>query len=80
MTWAEPFGLGELGLLPWDFWRLTVREFWIKHDAFIRSEGRAESAWIRQAIRTKRYKPSDKNAMVREANWLKRYPVKPWLK
>lgn len=79
MQWAEKFGVGELGLMPWEFWHLTVREFWIKHDAFIRDEGRKESAWLRHAVRTKRFKASDKNALIKEANRLKRYPVKPWL-
>lgn len=65
--------------MPEQFWRLTVREFWIKHDGFTRAEGRAESALIRQALRTSRYKEPDRNAMNREANRLKRYPLKPWL-
>lgn len=68
-----------MGLMPWDFWRLTVREFWLKHDAFVREENRKEAAWIRQAVRTKRYKAADKNTLLRAANSLKRYPVKPWL-
>jgi hypothetical protein len=66
--------------MPWDFWRLTVREFWLKHDAFIRSEGRAEAALIRQALRRGRYKEKDRNALNRQANQLNRYPVKRWLR
>lgn len=69
-----------MGLAPQDFWSLTVREFWIKHDAFVRAEDRAESAWLRQALRTKRYKDRERNAMTKEANRLKRYPVKSWLR
>lgn len=66
--------------MPWEFWRLTVREFWIKHDAFVREENRNEAAWMRQAARTTRMKEQHKNALIRGANWLKRYPEKPWLK
>lgn len=62
------------------FWRLTVREFWIKHDAFVRKEDRAEAALMRQALRTHRYKDRTRNLLNQEANRRKRYPVKPWLK
>ena len=67
-------------LAPREFWALTVREFWIKHDAFRRKEDRAESALMRQALRTEQYKTKDRNAMTRDANRLKRYPIKPWLR
>jgi hypothetical protein len=62
------------------FWNLTKREFDIKVDAFKRAEDRRESALIRQALRTAPYKAKDRNVMQREANRLRRYPVKPWLK
>lgn len=65
--------------MPEQFWRLTVREFWMKHDAFVRAEGRAESAWIRNALRTKQYKAPVRSQMQQQANRLKRYPLKPWL-
>lgn len=80
MQWAEQFGIGELGLMPEHFWSLTVREFWIKFEAFARAEGRAESAQMRQALRVGNYKKGDRAAMMRDANALRRYPVKPWLK
>ena len=41
LTWAEPFGLGELRLLPDQFWRLTPREFDLLHAGFFRREDRA---------------------------------------
>ena len=41
LTWAEAFGLGELALVPRDFWGLTLREFWLMHDGFFRREDRA---------------------------------------
>lgn len=79
LEWAEPFGIGELGLDPDVFWRLTPREFWIKYEAFIRSEDRRESEWLRHALRTASYKDNARRKMERAANALKRYPVKPWL-
>jgi hypothetical protein len=79
VQWAEQFGLGELGLMPEQFWALTVREFWIKFEAFARSESRAEAALIRQALRLGNYKKGDRAAMTRDATALRRYPVKPWL-
>lgn len=78
--WAEEVGLGELRLNPEVFWQLTKREFDIKFEAFRRAEDRQESARIRQALRTAPYKAKDRAAMQREANRLRRYPVKPWLK
>lgn len=65
--------------MPQQFWSLTMREFGIKHAAFIRAEDRAEAALMRQDLRTQRYKTKDRNAMTRMANRLKRYPVKSWL-
>ena len=39
--WAEPFGLGELQLLPASFWGLTPREFRLLEEGFWRREDRA---------------------------------------
>src|SRR5262245_45892220 len=41
LTWAEAFGLGELALLPDQFWHLSVREFRLLRDGFFRREDRA---------------------------------------
>jgi Phage tail assembly chaperone protein, TAC len=40
LTWAEPFGLGELQLTPATFWHLTPREFAILHAGFHRRQDR----------------------------------------
>lgn len=69
-----------MNLDPDVFWRLTMREFGMKYDAFVRAEDRRESAMLRQALRTvSGYKKADRMKMERAANMLKRYPVKPWL-
>jgi hypothetical protein len=67
-------------LMPCEFWSLTVREFWIKHDAFIRAEDRRESAFIRHALRSVSLKPKAWNQLNKQANVLRRYPVKRWLR
>ena len=41
LGWAEQFGLGELQLLPDQFWRLTMREFDLLRAGFHRREDRA---------------------------------------
>lgn len=66
--------------MPWEFWRLTVREFWIKYEAFRRAEDRREAELIRQDLRTTPMKAKDRNILNRQANALKRYPVKRWLR
>ena len=68
-----------MGLMPEQFWSLTVREFWLKHAAFSRAEDRAESAMVRQALRLGNFKKSAANQLHQYANALKRYPIKPWL-
>lgn len=39
--WAEQIGLGELGLKPWEFWRLTPHEFDLMLEGFFRRQDRA---------------------------------------
>jgi hypothetical protein len=69
-----------MGLAPEAFWSLTVREFWIKHRAFTRSEDRQRSLMIEHAARTGQgYKDTDRAALHRHANALRRYPLKKWL-
>jgi hypothetical protein len=80
LQWAELFGLGEMGLMPRDFWSLTVREFWIKHDAFKRSEDRKRSLMMEHVSLSVPRKDADQNAIKRTVNALRRYPVKPWLR
>jgi hypothetical protein len=53
----------------------------MKYDAFRRSEDRKRSLMLEQvSLVAPRKKKADQNAVVRAANSLKRYPVKPWLK
>lgn len=66
-------------LSPRVFWRLTPHEFWIKWRAFTRAEDRAESARIRQALRTTQLSDGDRRKLERNADALKRYPLKKWL-
>jgi uncharacterized phage protein (TIGR02216 family) len=40
-VWAEQIGLGELQLKPWEFWKLTPREFDLMLDGFYRRQDRA---------------------------------------
>lgn len=67
--------------MPAQFWSLTVREFWIKHAAFSRAEDRRRSLMLEQvSFVAPKQKKADQNALIRNANVLRRYPVKPWLK
>ena len=68
--------------MPDAFWALTVREFHIKFRAFMRSENRMESLFMRQALRTTAGKSTDpaRVSMGKAANRLRQYPVKPWTK
>lgn len=77
--WAEQVGIGEIGLSPDAFWSLLVREFWIKHRAFERAEDRARSLVIQLAAMTGHYNEKDRGRLERQANLLRRYPVKRWL-
>jgi hypothetical protein len=47
LAWAEPFGLGELQLLPDQFWHLTVHDFLIMRDGFYRRDDRQ---WEKTAL------------------------------
>lgn len=72
------FGVGEMGLMPAEFWSLTVREFWLKHAAFMRAEDRVRSVMYEHAmtqVSDKKARRSVQNAI----NVLRRYPLKPWL-
>jgi len=58
-----------------------VREFWIKHEAFARAEDRARSLVLEHVFLTSpRANASQTNALRRNVNALRRYPVKSWLK
>lgn len=66
--------------MPWQFWRLTFREFQIKHAAFTREEDRRRSLMLEQVSLLGQFKEKDRNAIRRSVNVLRRYPVKVWLK
>lgn len=78
--WAEDFALGEMGLMPEQFWALTLREFNLKHAAFSRAEDRNRSLMLEHAMHVGNYDKRGKNQMQRAVNSLRRYPVKPWMK
>lgn len=78
LEWAEEVGIGELGLMPEQFWRLTFREFHIKHAAFSRAEDRMRSLMFELAGLIGSFKPKDRNEIRKAANKLRRYPVKSW--
>lgn len=66
--------------MPAAFWSLTVREFWIKHDAFMREQDRRLYLLAWQAWKTTTYKPKAKHPEEIIGRVLTRYPEKPWLK
>ncbi len=68
-----------MGLSPEAFWSLTVREFWIKHAAFFRSEHRQRANLIELALRTTDYKKDAIGQLQKSVNALRRYPLKQWL-
>jgi hypothetical protein len=70
-----------MGLTPAVFWRLTPREFWIKHRAWIREENRQKAMWLEHALRTggHRFKKADQQSMQRTVTALRQYPMKSWL-
>ena len=56
-----------------------MKEFWIKHRAFTRAENRALSLVLELALRTTNYAKKDQNAIKKDINALRRYPIKQWL-
>lgn len=79
MDWAEEIGIGELGLMPDQFWSLTVREFQLKHAAFVRAEDRTRSVMFELAALVAMADEKGRAAMNSNANALRRYVVMPWL-
>jgi hypothetical protein len=79
LTWAEPAGIGELGLMPEQFWSLTFKEFLLKWAAFARAEDRQRSLVLEHAVMTGQYSEKQRGVMRRGVNALRRYPIKRWL-
>lgn len=69
-----------MDLAPSAFWSLTVREFWIKFDAFKRREDRQRSLMLELVLNTQHMKAAPHAAMSRNIQRLRRYPLKSWLK
>lgn len=69
-----------MGLTPWDFWRLTYREFNVKHAAFSRAEDRQRSLVLEHSlVSVPGRKKQDTTRLQQMVNALRRYPVKQWL-
>jgi len=66
-------------LTPNLFWSLTFREFGMKQRAFARAEDRRRALVIQLAAMTGQYSETDRAKLERQANILRRYPVKRWL-
>jgi hypothetical protein len=79
LVWAEEVGVGDLGLMPDQFWSLTVREFRIKHRGFARQEDRLLGLVKSLGALTGHYSEKDRATLERQANALRRYPIKKWL-
>lgn len=72
-------GVGEMGLTPNQFWSLTLREFHIKHAAFARAEDRQRALVHEVVALVGLLDKKNKEIELRNANALRRYPIKPWL-
>jgi hypothetical protein len=69
-----------MGLMPEHFWSLTVREFWIKHRAFVRQEDRWRALVHELAAMTHPSSETSKQQQrARDVGKLRRYPMKKWL-
>ena len=68
-----------MGLMPNEFWSLTVREFWIKWHAYVRTEDRRRALAIEHAALTGHYDDRHRARLHRSVNQLRRYPLKRWL-
>lgn len=65
--------------MPEQFWRLTVREFNLKWDAFSRHDDRQRALMLEHASLVGNYDDRQRAKMTRLVNQLRRYPIKRWL-
>lgn len=65
--------------MPEQFWSLTLREFHLKHAAFMRSENRQRALVIEHALMTGHVKKDKRTQVERSINVLREYPIKRWL-
>ena len=78
--WAEEWGIGEMGLSPEAFWRLTVREFWIKWRAHQRARDWERSLLFEFVLKTTPgLSQKTETDLQRSIHQLRRYPIKRWL-
>jgi hypothetical protein len=80
LVWAEAYGMGEMGLMPEQFWSLTKPEFDLKHEAFERQQVR--ELWLvgKLALLTQSFKGEPKTpGQLFGMQPMVRYPSKPWM-
>lgn len=65
--------------MPEQFWSLTVREFWLKFEAFSRAEDRRRSLIFEHALMVAPRTDKQRAQLQRGINSLRRYPIKQWL-
>ena len=60
---------------------LEIREFHLKHAAFMRAENRRAADVLEIALKTAgdKYKKGDQETMKRQVAALRQYPMKQWL-
>lgn len=68
-----------MGLLPDHFWALTVRQFQMKHAAFVRAEYRQRSLLFELAALVAMTDEKCRATMNSNANALRCYVTMPWL-
>lgn len=69
-----------MGLQPAEFWRLTVREFHLKWQAFVRARDWQRSLVFELSLMTAQGMSKAQRTSVRRGiNELRRYPLKKWL-
>ena len=64
--------------MPDQFWSLSLREFWIKHAAFMRAENRKRALGFELAGMVSMADEKAKRVWARNTSVLTQYPIKPW--
>lgn len=59
---------------------MLLREFHLKHGAFMRSENRARALVFELALMTGHVEEKNVTKMKRSINQLREYPIKRWLR
>ena len=66
--------------MPDQFWSLLVREFHLKHAAFMRSEDRLLALIREHSMISVGRDDQGQLKLQRQINALRRYPIKAWLR